>query len=250
MWERSWAVAFSLVVLVGCSDKSDGAQAAPGAGNVAGSPGNSAAGMSGENAGETNSAGATNSAGNTSSAGASSTSEFSCSSPPAGCGGDVVGTWQIEQSCIATLMGVASCAGLIADGTGLTQTGSMTFGADMTYSSTSTTSGTLKTVYPTECTAGLSCTDLATALSAGLPAGYSAPDCTTVASGCSCTFQVSGQTTADSGTYTLSGNTLTQKRTNGGSLAIDYCVRDRALTMVAQNPGTSTQAQTVLLEKQ
>lgn len=233
-----------LAVIVGCSDNSDSGQPAAGAGNRAGASGSAVAGESGE------SGGAPGQAGNTSSAGRDSSSAFNCSAPPPGCGGDVVGTWQIEQSCIATLVGTASCPGLTADGTGLTQTGRVTYGADLSYSSTTSISGTLKTVYPSSCTSGYSCDDLATALSAASPSGYSAPNCTTLSNGCACTFQVSDQTSVETGTYALNGNVLTQHRSSGTSIDIDYCVRDRSLTLASQNPGTGTQAQAVRLDKQ
>src|SRR5258708_28850460 len=63
----------------------------------------------------------------------------------AACGGDVMGTWKITSSCISvdtsSMTLNTGCAGETATGSGFKITGTITFNADMTYSSSSTLTG-------------------------------------------------------------------------------------------------------------
>jgi hypothetical protein len=170
---------------------------------------------------------------------------------PTPCGGDPVGTWTIEVSCLGELVGTPSCAGLMGDSSGITQTGTLTLFADHTYSSTTNIFGIQKTTYPAACIAGLDCATLATVNAATAPAESGNISCTaTSAGGCSCTSEVSVMGIVDHGTYSTSGDILTQVRTNSNPFDVEYCVRGRSLTLLSRNPSSGSVAQVVTLSKQ
>lgn len=178
---------------------------------------------------------------------------LSCDITPVPCGGDPSGSWQIQKSCLLNLVGTASCSGLTLDGSGLMQTGSINYAADKTYSSTSALTGVLKAFYPTACITGLTCPSLAQALSSASMPGYGMFDCandTSGGGGCLCTSVVSTQAVVETGSYSTSGNVLTQTRSGGGSIAVEYCVQGRTLTAASRSPSTGKVAQIVLLDKQ
>jgi hypothetical protein len=167
---------------------------------------------------------------------------------PAPCGGDPTGEWQIQNSCIVEFIGVASCPGLLADGTALIQTGSMTYAADKTYSSTSDLAGTLKTTYPAACLQGLDCAGFQALAEATAPSGDSSLSCAGGDSGsCLCTTTVSTTGIMEHGSYTTNGHLLTQTRSAGSSLDIEYCRSGSSLSLVSRNISTGMPAQITTL---
>ncbi|MEP7052913.1 MAG: hypothetical protein ABJB12_21285, partial [Pseudomonadota bacterium] len=85
--------------------------------------------------------------------GSSSDSDASCTNSSA-CGGDITGKWTITSSCIGvTAMNMANpqCPGASVSGSDLKVSGSITYNDDLTYTSTSTISGSTSVTLPASC---------------------------------------------------------------------------------------------------
>jgi hypothetical protein len=146
----------------------------------------------------------------------------------AACGGNVVGTWQGTSACLSSTEDLSStCAGASAN-IAFTFTGSVTFNADLTYSSASTASATTTYHYPAAClTAGTTCTQWGQLLmSIGM---YSSVTSTTDGAGvCTCEAITAPTSSTESGTYSTSGGTLTTVH-DGKTSAAPYCVQGNVL---------------------
>jgi hypothetical protein len=147
----------------------------------------------------------------------------------AACGGDVVGTWQATSGCIATTTQdlSTSCAGASAE-IAYSFGGSVTFNADLTYSSSSTASATTTYHYPTTClTGGTTCTQWGQLLmSIGM---YSSVTCTTDSAGvCNCQAITAATSGTETGTYSTSGGTLTTVHAGTTSVGA-FCVQGNVL---------------------
>jgi hypothetical protein len=170
---------------------------------------------------------------------------------PQPCGGDIRGTWRIARSCEKELLATFSCAGTVGDGSGLTETGTMTFNADNSYGTDTDLSGTLKVGYPAICLGAQSCADLAVNLKATLPAEYESIRCAaTLDGGCNCSFALEFRDLSERGIYSTDGSVLTQLRSNGVSLQLDYCAQGGSLTLVGRNVTTGNVARVVWLTKE
>lgn len=181
--------------------------------------------------------------------GSGAATAMSCAQEPLPCGGDPVGKWQIQKSCLLDLLGTLSCAGVRGDGSQVLQSGTMSFNADNTFSSLTAVSGQLKITYPGECTAGLDCKALAATFSATLPSGYRTEQCVAAGTGCACTFTVEMSGIVDAGIYSTSGDVLTMTSGSGVSAQVDYCARGNSMSLLSRNPSTGTTAQISWLVK-
>ncbi len=163
----------------------------------------------------------------------------------AACGGDIVGTWTVQGACtigsLATQTFGGSCPGATSSSAG-TASGTITFNADMTYTAKITESGSETLEIPSSCTMGASCSELQAAFqqtaAADGDAGLSLTGtCTTVSSGCSCTISVPSTTDDESGTYSVSGDSLTLNTSQGTSSANigsgTYCVQGNTLHLIS-----------------
>ncbi|HEX2879881.1 MAG TPA: hypothetical protein VHO25_10155, partial [Polyangiaceae bacterium] len=129
-------------------------------------------------------------------------------------GGDIVGTWDIAGACIDFANPFED---LCADSTFEADTeftGSITFKADGTFSSTLSTGGNLHVVLPASCLTELtggqtvSCTELG--LFDSDEDGGGSGTCTgDSATGCDCTGPIEAKTEENSGTYTHEGTSFT-----------------------------------------
>jgi hypothetical protein len=177
------------------------------------------------------------------------------------CGGNVVGTWSISNLCVqnaaAAAMGT-SCPQTQVDASGLMETGTITFNSDMTYASTATLSGTIRETLPSSCLMSqgvtVTCAQLNTELQTLVQAAnspFSGGSCAQASSGCACSFQVASQTSTESGTYSVSGSTITTMPTGGTNSSETYCVQGSTLTLSSMSmsgmPGASGE---VILTKQ
>jgi hypothetical protein len=150
------------------------------------------------------------------------------------CGGNIVGTWKVENTCLANggLVMDASdiCAGATLATTSVTGTGTETFAADGTYHAMGTLSIGFKLTIPTSCFApGKTCAGL-TAEEQAQPSVTSA-SCATV--GPSCVCQLTGGAGDETGTWTTSGTTLTTTPTGGTASTDPYCVQGNELHDIA-----------------
>lgn len=153
--------------------------------------------------------------------------------PTERCGGDVLGTWEIVQSCVGSLTGVETCPGITGDDSALVRTGTITYNDDQTYTSVLSTTGTLVLAYPLSCIEPVSCDELGRSLEAAVQAGVSQVICEEIEDACSCevTFD---QTFTETGTYETDAIGLRQKAdTTLYPKTLEYCVTGDTLTLSA-----------------
>jgi hypothetical protein len=179
------------------------------------------------------------------------------------CGGDIVGTWKITSSCISvdatSMVASMGCPGETASASGFTITGSITYNADMTYSSNSTLSGNVVVGLPASCLTQqgitITCGQLQQVLQGmAATAGFQSVRCSG-SSGCSCTVALAPQASTETGTYgTTAAGVLTTTAAGGTPSGGDYCVKGTTLTESPQ-AGASMMGQgsisgTITLTKQ
>jgi len=129
------------------------------------------------------------------------------------CGGDIAGDWTIQGACIDKKNSDnpfgQSCPEATFD-LQVDATGSVTFGADKTYSSSINLGGKVHVVFPAKCASAfpgglMTCAQLAMTLSKD-----GTVTCTgTPATNCDCTGPIESKVDNNSGTYEVSGSTLT-----------------------------------------
>lgn len=160
-------------------------------------------------------------------------SSASSCGPFMGCGGNVVGTWQIKETCASQSQSFAVdfCPTATADTSGIVLEGSVTFKADMTYTSSVATKGSFALSLPSSCLSFggqmVTCAQVdqqAKADAMKPDSEFSAAQCSTSSSGCSCRLTLKGQTDMASGTWSTTGNLLKlNNETN------EYCVSGSTL---------------------
>jgi hypothetical protein len=150
----------------------------------------------------------------------------------AACGGDVVGSWTLQDFCDFGLdQMVEGCPEATFDFSGVTFAGSATFNDDGSYSSSVQATGNAALTVPSSCLPpGATCEDV----------GQNGNDvtCTTDGDHCACTAPVDNNDDRN-GTWSTSGNQLTLDT----DPPIPYCRDGSALTVQPLdsngNPGTS-----------
>ena len=163
----------------------------------------------------------------------SSTSTSSTCGKVAACGGNVVGIWKIVEACASVSNYAPSACPNLTEQPLLSASGTFTFNADGSYAISSTSSGSIQVGVPESCLGGSTCDRLAGALSSALQAdaGVTSTRCAASGSGCGCTLDLGTNTTNESGTYAVSGTTLTTTSA-GGTGSGDFCVQGNALHMI------------------
>jgi hypothetical protein len=160
----------------------------------------------------------------------------------AACGGDIVGTWNIVTACANASSSSTSntmCPNESLQSTSFTASGTATFNADMTYSVDVTESLSETVIVPTSCltvgTTTITCDELSTAFGGALATDAGAPMATCTSSGgnCDCTISLSGLSTHETGTYTLSSNSVVTTPMGGTPSSGDYCVQGNTLHLVS-----------------
>ena len=153
----------------------------------------------------------------------------------AACGGAIVGTWSITSSCVSESASMvdSQCPSATASSSALTITGSITYNADGTYSSTSTVSGSINVTLPPSCLTsnGVTITcDQLNQLSHTNPTPGVTLNCTG-SSSCACTETIASQASSETGTYTTTAaGLLTDTPTGGTASQTDYCVKRTTMT--------------------
>jgi hypothetical protein len=147
---------------------------------------------------------------------------------PFPCGGDLVGSWRVDSACFGSSFLVGSCQKSV-DSSGVSASGTISYGADGSYSSSITYTGTYIESYPAACIpSGASCADFGASL------GYPMP-CTSAADGsCACPLPASGVPVNDLGTYSISDTTLRLSSTLGQQTT-DFCVHTNGTSEVVRN---------------
>lgn len=148
----------------------------------------------------------------------------------AACGGDPVGTWTLDSACLQDGANPFedTCADAIIEIDLSGSTGTLAINADMTYSTNFTFTGTFTFTLPMSCTDDIgitSCTDLNDP-----EEGRTCVDAS--GGGCTCTATITDDDpSAETGTYTRSGNTFTTVPTDdpSGGDTVEYCVDGNVL---------------------
>lgn len=158
----------------------------------------------------------------------------------AGCGGDVVGEWKADSVCGGGSIAIDDCTAKIPiDLAGLTTSGSMTFNADRTYRSTMTFGGSMTMHWPKACLTIMGITATCAQLNAAFKEAMMAepdPDiasivCSDESQGCGCKASFRTSSAAETGRYSLSGNSITTTPDGIGSApdTSQYCVQGQTL---------------------
>jgi hypothetical protein len=160
------------------------------------------------------------------------------------CGGDVVGTWVAAGSCVAaesiqvrymSQLGDECPSGAsvsIVDATSDWAAVSSTFDAEGGFSGTATFSASVEISVPAACLVTRSCADLDAELQAMVSEiGIAAASCRDGAAACTCSV-TQQQTSASSGTYRVSGTTLTTLPTGGSPNDMPFCVRGSEMHLI------------------
>lgn len=168
----------------------------------------------------------------------------------AGCGGNIVGIWKIKSSCVtvdpASMMN-ASCPGQTADTSDLKFAGTVTYAADMTYTTDFKISGTFSVNWPAACLMQkgitLTCAQLTQAIqSRPMMMGDTSGSCSSASDGgCTCKLSLTNEPSGESGTYTTTGSgLLTQTPTAGNADTEAYCVKGSTLTLSPNGDANGT----------
>jgi len=175
-----------------------------------------------------------------SSSSSSNGGNMTCTGAP--CGGDVVGNWKASSTCIdsatvnmeflSSIMGQCPTASLT--NVKVTPSGTMTFGADLTYTTDVSMTMSFTENIPTSCVSGASCATVNAALQAEVGTnGITAVNCTG-SSTCACAITAAMVLDMSSGTYTTAGTILTLTATSGTSGdSGDYCVQGSSLHLLS-----------------
>ena len=165
------------------------------------------------------------------------------------CGGAIVGTWTITSSCVSESgsMFDSQCPTATVRSSGLTITGSVTYNADGTYSSTSTVGGSIYVTLPPSCLTSngvtITCNQL-NQVSQSNPTSGLTLNCTGTST-CACTETLASQTSSETGTYTTTAaGLLTDTPTGGTAGQTDYCVKGTTMTQ-SPHAGSTMMGQTV-----
>jgi hypothetical protein len=175
----------------------------------------------------------------------------SCTSGKA-CGGNIVGSWHISSSCLTVDITSSDdpdfCPGETSKASGFTITGDGTYGADLSYTETSTLTGNVIVHLPPSCLTSQGITATCGQVTQGLMQeaaadGFSTVNCV-ADSGCTCTVGLMPQTTTTTGIYsTTAAGLLTEMDTGSATADLsDYCVSGNTLT-ISPHAGSSMMGQ-------
>lgn len=220
----AWAFVGTLLLLVSCG------------GGQSGTSGNGGGGAGGPGSGGSAGAGAGGAAGQSAGTGGSGATCPSVSP----CGGNIVGTWKVTQSCVTASEDLnsagAGCTGATAV-LEITYGGSLTYKSDLTFDySAVTATEIVHEHFPSGCSPfGLTCQQLAQTATDGGP-----PRCSIDAlGGCNCDSVMMLTSSYPTGTYAVSGSMLTTTSTTSMPSTSSFCVQGSVLYLI---PGQAADA--------
>lgn len=173
-----------------------------------------------------------------------------------GCGGNVVGTWNVASSCLEisgdldVFLTSLACPSVPATGQ-LQTTGSITFNADGSYTDETTTTGSVTFPLAANCLAisgvPVMCDRVGSIFAA---VGWKTAECLPEGDGCDCSLSTEQEGglgfilpyTEPEGQYSTSGSELT-----AANATYDYCAEGNTLTL---SSGMSALSGTVVLQKE
>lgn len=161
--------------------------------------------------------------------------------PFAACGGDVVGTWEVDSACVTIdelpmLSDDPECQDFVRDYS-VDVEGTITFTTDGMTETNVTNTVNLEVDITAACWEAFSGTDLNSTACALIEANllaegeFSSAACSFDSGVCSCSLVRQPMTTSETGTYTIEGNELIDQ----DGEAAGYCVEGDELTMDIQN---------------
>jgi hypothetical protein len=165
------------------------------------------------------------------------------------CGGDIVGTWTVTNACYGGGVNpfAAQCPSSTDQIAVTSASGTMTFNADGTYSTTFDVNMTMDFTLPTAaCLNGATCAQIqASFVQSDGGTGSTVATCTDAASGgCNCHL-TSTSDAPKNGHYAVSGSTIMLD-----GQAASYCVEGSGLLLQGQNHGTAGGTLTFTATKQ
>ena len=130
--------------------------------------------------------------------------------------------------------------------------GTVTFDANLTYSSSTATTASVQSAVPMSCLpSGATCSDENSTIDAG---GESVSQtCVASASNCVCNLSETLAAMTITGTYSTSGTMVTTNASTGTASTSGYCVQGNTLYLIANAMtagGTSTPAETLVATRQ
>lgn len=162
-----------------------------------------------------------------------SSSEGGSCSTPAACGGNIVGNWLVTSSCVQ-LTGTFSsslCPTATAVAS-LRYLGQVSYTANMTYTLNSSATGTEAIDFPASCVT-TTCDQIAQTLQASPPDGLTSIHCSPAAGGgCACDAALASGSNTETGTYTLSGTSITTTSSDGSGETDSYCAMANHLDII------------------
>jgi hypothetical protein len=168
------------------------------------------------------------------------------------CGGNLVGTWKVIQTCASSRYDLSgACGGADAWATSVfTLTGTITYNGDLTYASSLSGTQVVHYHYPSSCLAPSSCDQFQQTLANG---GVTNLTCTTdaAAATCDCDGVAPATVKSQTGTYSVTGTTVTDAGDDGTTSSGPYCVEGNILRTggFASDAGATTPGG-VVLERQ
>jgi hypothetical protein len=155
----------------------------------------------------------------------------------AACGGDVVGSWSLQNFCGTAKIDDDDCKGMTMEMNGVNFSGTVTFNADKTYTTDSMRSGYATMHMPSACLTvqgiKITCEQVNMALMAqrNMDAPFSGITCSAEPAGCACKVTFKPESSKETGKYSTSGTTLTTTSAAGDTETNDYCVAGSTLRM-------------------
>jgi hypothetical protein len=159
------------------------------------------------------------------------------------CGGNVVGTWSAQTACgdfasasQAAFAAYPACAGLVESATLGTFSMTATFSTDATYSTSGSATVNIAMGLTQACLTAMSgqpttldasvCQSFGTSLAQ--QSGITGASCTFTNGNCACQY-TGTSTLSETGTYSVSGSTLTLTATGGTASSGQFCVQGTTL---------------------
>jgi hypothetical protein len=260
----------ALTLVVGCGGSSAPGNTGAAGSSATGAAGSSAAGAAGSSATGAAGSSATGAAGSsaTGAAGSSAPGAAGSSAPGAACtntpacGGNIVGTWKITDSCVGSgdlLEPATDCPGQTGSTSNFQITGTLVYNADDTYTATTSSTGNVIIKYPNTCltTNGITCDELSQGVMEELDmpgAAFTAGSCAAAPTACVCTLAIDSAGSIENGTYTTTAAGVLTQTPNGGDIGnSSYCVKGSTLTLSPDAASTmmgQSVMETITLTKQ
>jgi hypothetical protein len=165
------------------------------------------------------------------------------------CGGNIVGKWTVSSSCVSVTASAfdSTCPTATVTSSKLQVSGTFTYNADMTYTSSGTVSGSVVATIPASCLViqgvTVTCAQINQVFQADPMPGVTL-NCTG-SSSCTCTETFTGTASAETGTFTTTAaGLLTTTSSDDTVTESDYCLKGATL-VESPHAGSTMMGQSV-----